>query len=1095
MDAIEFSRCAYKSATAYLNYLKSSNKGKDVIHVTKIALKNNRFVLSLDKRSPYPDALVMKIDSPMFPQNLKGIINVVYFTEKPASVTIKVSAEYFEKFKELEPSLITFESDFCFLVEAVRKWYKEHHKKIQKPSFTEISYCIDAASNGTTDSQLNAIDTALTSDVSYIWGAPGTGKTQYVLSNCIMEYVKQGRKVILMAPTNNALEQSLRGVIKVFEKNGLLTSTIIRLGHPTLNFAKEHPEVCLSIASDFKIKSLKDEIEELVEENRAQVEYLNIEANFEKFKALEKEWNDLEPKHIELFEEKYEKNKGIEKIKVYIEFLSKCIGSWEKLHATHNKHINFLNEFSNYCVEQIDYIGEDVLKESSSCFDIVPISIADVQKTIDDIAKIDIRLNEETVNLIFDNAKVLSEKCTIVKEELHSLMREKSQRFQEKSDREAKISDLKAFSAAFLEKISALLQDIKRFDICNLENQYSKTVSKKTKEIICSTETFASEHNANLKTICVSLKRIDDLYSSIESAAKKLKKQQNECIKEKELYKSKLSSLKNSLDDSNKRYQCLLEEQNSFIGRIKSFFSKKHKNSIEKEIYEVLEESSRTNEEIDSTLLKIQKLGWQYKDIDVSIDNTQKELDKLFVEANQTGATLNHIIEGLLLQQEKSLNEASVSYTEVVERVKNKFEEIKEFHKNFGTFYTEIENLFENSMLEQEQTLEKLEGQIQKIDRDIDSLEVMFKNIANKAFSLSPSLEIKQFEDIRKAFEKYFLEHQNIVINENLIKTIEKKKDELAYYENEQAIEIGDRFVVACTVDYAFLHFGEFPQNIDENAEHLFVDEAAYCQMIKAGVFFSYGIPVTLLGDHMQLPPICEMSDENVREDHVTHMFLWAQSSLYFPEVFLEESDIESMYLRFYLNSAVNIESISMASLDITHRFGNNLSRVLDEFVYKFGFSGKTDEDTKIIVINAPKNPSESEPRTNFEEIEAIQKYINKANLLSEEFAILTPYKRQVDALKQNLGYNKYEISTIHASQGREWDTVILSVVDKNNKWYTDTTSTKSNGLKIINTAISRAKKELVLVLDYEHWKYCSLEQLIGNIAVNNTKYLESSAL
>ena len=73
------------------------------------------------------------------------------------------------------------------------------------------------------------------------------------------------------------------------------------------------------------------------------------------------------------------------------------------------------------------------------------------------------------------------------------------------------------------------------------------------------------------------------------------------------------------------------------------------------------------------------------------------------------------------------------------------------------------------------------------------------------------------------------------------------------------------------------------------------------------------------------------------------------------------------------------------------------------------------------------------------------------------------------------------EINTVHGAQGREWDCVILSVVDTTNKWFTDSASSVSNGKKVINTAVSRAKRKLILVCDANYWK-SRPRQLIGKL-------------
>ncbi len=72
---------------------------------------------------------------------------------------------------------------------------------------------------------------------------------------------------------------------------------------------------------------------------------------------------------------------------------------------------------------------------------------------------------------------------------------------------------------------------------------------------------------------------------------------------------------------------------------------------------------------------------------------------------------------------------------------------------------------------------------------------------------------------------------------------------------------------------------------------------------------------------------------------------------------------------------------------------------------------------------------------------------------------------------------------TVHKSQGREWDTVILSVQDGED-CVRDvplrfTSSSTATGMKVINTAVSRAKKRLVIVCDRGFW-LPKEEELIG---------------
>ena len=48
---------------------------------------------------------------------------------------------------------------------------------------------------------------------------------------------------------------------------------------------------------------------------------------------------------------------------------------------------------------------------------------------------------------------------------------------------------------------------------------------------------------------------------------------------------------------------------------------------------------------------------------------------------------------------------------------------------------------------------------------------------------------------------------------------------------------------------------------------------------------------------------------------------------------------------------------------------------------------------------------------------------------------------------------------------------MILSVVDISDMWFVDSTQQLSKGLNLVNTAVSRAKKQLIIVCDKNYWQ------------------------
>lgn len=260
--------------------------------------------------------------------------------------------------------------------------------------------------------------------------------------------------------------------------------------------------------------------------------------------------------------------------------------------------------------------------------------------------------------------------------------------------------------------------------------------------------------------------------------------------------------------------------------------------------------------------------------------------------------------------------------------------------------------------------------------------------------------------------------------------------------------------------------------------DHVFLDEAGYCSLIKGVTPFSLGVPVTFLGDHMQLPPICELNDDKIQSETYQSVCLWSQSAIYAECVFsCSFPRILSDYLE---NIPAPFQIMSRFALDATFRFGSSLASILASSVYTESFHSLSPTGTELLVLNAPRNGSSS-ARSCAAEAETIKSYLLKTD--PGDFAILTPYRDQLSLLSSRLPvlHKAGRILTIHASQGREWDTVFLSIVDTTNKWFTDSRRPMTRGKMVINTAVSRARKRLILVCDAAYWQ-SQPGQLIGKI-------------
>ena len=353
---------------------------------------------------------------------------------------------------------------------------------------------------------------------------------------------------------------------------------------------------------------------------------------------------------------------------------------------------------------------------------------------------------------------------------------------------------------------------------------------------------------------------------------------------------------------------------------------------------------------------------------------------------------------------------------------------------------------------------------INNCNQTLDKLLVLEERGKEKLTKLGFDISLTSIDTIREDIDKYSTD-------------LEK----LETYSSAHRIESAK--VVAVTIDGFFSHsvLEEYSHyNSKHPFSHIYLDEAGYCSLIKGLALFSGDTPITLLGDHMQLPPICEMNDEEFNKDENIPVFLWAQSILAIEDLF--KYSIQESFTRYKENDKIEFDYIIKSDLITTYRFGNTLSEVLNYFVYKNGFkSAVTVDELKIIIIDAKKE-ADKHKRENISEVTRIKEFLATSDK-NLDYAILTPYRNQLNLLKKEIprASKEQRVMTIHASQGREFDTVILSVCDTKDMYFTDSTKRNTKGLHIINTAVSRAKKELIIVCDVQFWK--SLDnQLISEI-------------
>ena len=303
--------------------------------------------------------------------------------------------------------------------------------------------------------------------------------------------------------------------------------------------------------------------------------------------------------------------------------------------------------------------------------------------------------------------------------------------------------------------------------------------------------------------------------------------------------------------------------------------------------------------------------------------------------------------------------------------------------------------------------------------------------------------------------------NEYLSVSEKSPEEIDRKIADLT--EQKNALQNKNVRVIAATID---CYIGRYSPTSDNSqdinrfcADHYFLDESAYCSLIKAATLFASDCPITFLGDHLQLPPVCELDSNSIASIEKYHTaFLWDESALAIEPLFF--SSYKEVFTRYTDKLPYVFSNIKKANLTETFRFGNTLSTVLDSCIYHNGLHSAPETDQFILqVIHAPRIKGQKK-RQNPAEAKAIAEWV-EANR-EEEYAVLTPYKNQVALIASALKGEEENVMTIHASQGREWDTVLFSVSDTYDMFFTNSMIFP----RLLNTAVSRAKKRLILVCD-----------------------------
>lgn len=365
----------------------------------------------------------------------------------------------------------------------------------------------------------------------------------------------------------------------------------------------------------------------------------------------------------------------------------------------------------------------------------------------------------------------------------------------------------------------------------------------------------------------------------------------------------------------------------------------------------------------------------------------------------------------------------------------------------------------------------------------------------NSDTSLTTVNKIKQDTSLNRArLLSIAQEYEQFEEHEIDSKLVQYKSDVVTLKAYSTEARLLSANVIGMTLDSYIARYKEKKIDVD----HVFIDEAGYASLAKVLPVFITDGPITLLGDHKQLPPVCELSrDEILTTQENNSAFVWDLSAIHCESVWNAHS--KECALKNYEESVGPVfDLLKKTALTTSFRFGKKLASVLHRHVYhEEGFYSGLEHDTQLSVFNVQNQrgfESDIGRRANMNEALCVLKIFEKGIVNTSDVAVLTPYRDQVallSKLKPELADND-KLLTVHKSQGREWHTVIYCVCDIGNgsrPWFTDSTNALSGGLSNVNTAVSRAKQHLIIVCDSDAWEQKQGQLLSGLIQARSKRY------
>ena len=332
--------------------------------------------------------------------------------------------------------------------------------------------------------------------------------------------------------------------------------------------------------------------------------------------------------------------------------------------------------------------------------------------------------------------------------------------------------------------------------------------------------------------------------------------------------------------------------------------------------------------------------------------------------------------------------------------------------------------------------------------------EIETELLAIDAVKMTKELSIQSMSLLKDKLHDYYHKNERLILND--VKEIRLHKEEFC---KQYPVVLSTTFSARTAI----------PEQV---YDYIIIDEASQVSIETGALALTCAKNAVIVGDTMQLPNVV------TEEDRIKLNAIFNEFNV--------EQGFDCANYSFLQSVCTVIPNVEQTLLREHYRCHPIIINYCNQRFYGGNLLIMTEDHHEANVMMVIKTtPGHHEfNHYNQREIDVVKNEVLPLLENLNDVGIIAPYNNQVNQFNQQV--HSVEAATIHKYQGREKDTIIMSVTD-------DRISDFSDDSNLINVAISRAKKCFCLVVSGNgQERKGNISDLIDYIAYNNFSVTES---